>query len=157
MKMFLSLILLVLALLYYVNDFNFNRKIDTEEYDGRLGSSINNSVFNKEKKRMLESDILIQPLVAPLNMNTLDLIIPRNQQQSLLSESLTGGTDDIGGHYDGNARSPESESHQYDGEITIGTDASNVFAPEMNVDFVNINGISLSIHKVDASSSPPET
>jgi hypothetical protein len=157
MKMFLSLILLVLALLYYVNDFNFNRKIDTEEYDDRLNSPKNNAVFNKEKKGMTESAILNQAAVDPLTKDVHDLIIPRIQQQSLLSESLTGGTDDIGGHYDGNARSPESESHQYDGQIAIGTDASNIFAPEMNVDFVNINGISLSIHKVDASSTPPET
>lgn len=157
MKMFLALILVVIASFYYMNGFNSNRKIDTEEYDDRLGSPINNVVFNKEKKVMTESDLLNQAPVDPVNMDTLNLINPRNQQQILQSESLTSGTDDIGGYYDGNARSPESESNQYDEEITIGIDASNVFVPEMDADFVNIKGISLSIHKVDASSTPPET
>jgi hypothetical protein len=69
---------------------------------------------------------------------------------------LAGGIDDIGCYYDGNVRTPESESQQYNDITSIGVDASDVLTPEMDFDYIDIEGSSPSINKSDASSEPPE-
>jgi hypothetical protein len=156
MKTLLLIALIVSGLFFYNNS---NSEIDT------IDSELNNStkleskemVVNQDKVGMAVFDVTPQVKTAPLIKDELDMVMPpANQSLGSPNDLLAGGIDDIGGYYDVNARSPESESQQYNDISNIGIDASDVFTPEMDFDYIDIEGSSPSISKSGASSEPPE-
>jgi hypothetical protein len=156
MKTLLLIALIVTGLFFYNNS---NSEIETIE------SELNNStkletkemVVNQDKVGMAVFDVTPQVKAAPLIKDELDMVMPpANQSLGSPNDLLAGGIDDIGGYYDVNARSPESESQQYNDITSIGIDASDVLTPEMDFDYIDIEGSSPSISKSGASSEPPE-
>jgi hypothetical protein len=156
MKTLLLIALIVTGLFFYNNS---NSEIETIE------SELNNStkletkemVVNQDKVGMAVFDVTPQVKAAPLIKDELDMVMPpANQSLGSPNDLLAGGIDDIGGYYDVNARSPESESQQYNDITSIDIDASDVLTPEMNFDYIDVEGSSPSISKDGASSEPPE-
>ena len=158
MKSFL-LFIVVTALFFYLKNMNDNSGIDTvgnEQHNG-IKYQEEDSDVTQEKVGMAALEVNSQVAVALIVKDELDMVMPP-ENQSLVSpnELLVGGIDDIGGYYDGNARSPESESQQYNDITSIGIDASGVFTPEMVFNYINNDGSSPSMNKDGVSSEPPE-
>jgi hypothetical protein len=156
MKALLLFIAVVTALFFYINS---NSEIDTVEGDLNNSTKLETKemVVNQDKVGMGVSEVDSQVTAGLMVVEELDIVMrPVNKSLSLPNDLLAGGIDDIGGYYDVNARSPASESQQYNDLSNIGIDASDVLTPEMDFDYIDIEGSSPSIGKSDASSEPPE-
>jgi hypothetical protein len=156
MKILLLIALIVTVLFFYINT---NSEIDTIE--GELNNSTKletkDVVVNQDKVGMAVFEVAHQEKTGSLIKDEFDIVMPAaNQSLGSTNELLAGGIDDIGGYYDVNARSPESESQQYNDITSIGVDASDVLTPEMDFDYIDIEGSSPSICKSGVSSEPPE-
>ena len=159
MRTFLLLTLVVTALFFYLKDNNTNSEIDTiqNELNNRIEPQAKLSVVKQEKMVMTVSEVVSQVTTALLVKEELDIVMPStNQPSNTPPVTLVSGIDEIGGYYDGSARSPESESQQYNEVVSLGIDTSDVLVPEMDFDDINIEGGSPSASQDAASSEPPE-
>jgi hypothetical protein len=156
MRTLLLVALFVTALFFYINS---NSEIDTIEGESNNSTKLETKdmVVNQDEVGMAVAEMAPEEKAASLIKDEFDMVMP-TASQPLVSpnEYLAGGIDDIGGYYDVNARSPESESQQYNDITSIGIDASDVLTPEMDFDYIDTEGSSPSINKGSVSSEPPE-
>jgi hypothetical protein len=143
MKGFLLFIVVVAALFFYMNS---NSEVDIIEVQ-RIAPQEKESVLLQENTGMTGSKVVAQVAATPLIKEELGIVMPSKSLSVSFGNDLSGGIDDIGGYYDVNARTPESESQQYNEVTSIGVDTSGDVMPEMDFDYIDIEGDPPSINK----------
>ena len=145
MKGFVLFIIVVTALFFYLST---NSEIDATEGQ-RTGPQEKESAVLHEKEDMPAAKVVAQVATTPL-IEEFDIVVPTASPPVSSWSDLSGGIDEIdeiGGYYDVNARSPEFDSQQYNEVTSIGIDTSDILVPEMDFDYINIEGEPPSINK----------
>ena len=143
MKGFVLFIVVVTALFFYLST---NSEIDATEGQ-RTGPQEKESAVLHEKEDMPAAKVVAQVATAPLIEEEFDMVVLSTSPPVISWSDLSGGIDDIGGYYNVNARSPEFDSQQYNEVTSIGIDTSDILVPEMDFDYINIEGELPSINK----------
>jgi hypothetical protein len=143
MKGFVFYIIVVTALFFYLNT---NSEIDATEGQ-RTGPQEKESAVLHVKEDMPAAKVVAQVATTPLIEEEFDMVVPSTSPPVSSWSDLSGGIDEIGGYYDVNARSPEFDSQQYNEVTSIGIDTSDILVPEMDFDYINIEGEPPSINK----------